>query len=159
MENSRLRNQLRVSAQVSPAEVGGNRQDDQQPVRPSLPSQHSAVSSTPEFAPSDADAPPVLSPEARRQRSAVSRIFISANGDSSYHGVTSTLFDDASTDRPAVQVSVDPKMPVEWVKKGLMAEAARQRNHPLPGPSSAAVLTWLARTTGDEQFSPGLLGL
>jgi hypothetical protein len=55
----------------------------------------------------------------------VSRIFVAANGASSYHGRTSTLFDDNSHDRPATEVR--PKMPDEWIEKGLVAEAARQR--------------------------------
>ncbi|KAF5859561.1 hypothetical protein ETB97_002736 [Aspergillus alliaceus] len=60
--------------------------------------------------------------------STVSRIFISPNGESSYHGRTSTLFDDTATDQRVLQSLVaDPKKPREWIKKGLMGEAAYQR--------------------------------
>ncbi|KAJ5554184.1 hypothetical protein N7513_004143 [Penicillium frequentans] len=59
--------------------------------------------------------------------SAVSRIFISPNGDSSYHGLTSTLFDDAPTDRHGHSRSTDPQVPVEHIRKQLMGEAAYQR--------------------------------
>ncbi|KAJ5627857.1 hypothetical protein N7490_010085 [Penicillium lividum] len=58
--------------------------------------------------------------------SAVSRIFISPNGDSSYHGLTSTLFDDAPTDRHS-RPRLDPQVPVEHIRKQLMGEAAYQR--------------------------------
>lgn len=59
---------------------------------------------------------------------AVSRIFVSAKGESSYHGPTSTLYDDTLTERrnandrrPSTTLSHD------WVQKGLFAEAAHQR--------------------------------
>ncbi|KAJ5291268.1 hypothetical protein N7478_000519 [Penicillium angulare] len=65
--------------------------------------------------------------EADQSRSAVSRIFISANGDSSYHGLTSTLFDDAPMDRRSQMRLTDPQVPVEHIKKRLMGEAAYQR--------------------------------
>jgi len=55
----------------------------------------------------------------------VSRIFVAANGSSSYHGRTSTLFDENSHERSVVEAR--PKMPDEWIEKGLVAEAARQR--------------------------------
>ncbi|KAJ5882648.1 uncharacterized protein N7529_001320 [Penicillium soppii] len=64
---------------------------------------------------------------ADRSRSAVSRIFISPNGDSSYHGLTSTLFDDAPTDRLGHPRSADPQVPVEHIRKQLMGESAYQR--------------------------------
>lgn len=54
----------------------------------------------------------------------VSRIVVAANGSSSYHGRTSTLFDENSHDRPA---EARPRMSDEWIEKGLIAEAARQR--------------------------------
>ena len=61
-------------------------------------------------------------------RSTVSRIFISPNGDSSYHGLTSTLFDDAPTDRHVVTgIAGDPTIPVEYMSKRLTGEAAIQR--------------------------------
>ncbi|EAT82852.1 hypothetical protein SNOG_09587 [Parastagonospora nodorum SN15] len=55
----------------------------------------------------------------------VSRIVVAANGSSSYHGRTSTLFDEGPHDRPTAEVR--PQMPDEWVERGLVAEAARQR--------------------------------
>ncbi|RYP73810.1 hypothetical protein DL771_003388 [Monosporascus sp. 5C6A] len=55
----------------------------------------------------------------------VSRIVVAANGSSSYHGRTSTLFDENSHDRSAAEAR--PQMPDEWIEKGLVAEAARQR--------------------------------
>lgn len=54
----------------------------------------------------------------------VSRI-VTANGMSSYHGRTSTLYDENSHDRFAAEAR--PRMPEVWVEKGLVAEAARQR--------------------------------
>ena len=59
-------------------------------------------------------------------QSAVSRIFISPNGDSSYHGLTSTLFDDAPTDRRGQVRSTDQQVPPDHVSKRLMGEAAYQ---------------------------------
>lgn len=53
----------------------------------------------------------------------VSRL-VTANGMSSYHGRTSTLFDE-NPDRFAAETR--PSMPEEWIEKGLLAEAARQR--------------------------------
>ncbi|PVI06865.1 hypothetical protein DM02DRAFT_649211 [Periconia macrospinosa] len=55
----------------------------------------------------------------------VSRIVVAANGSSSYHGRTSTLFDETAHDRGAVEARA--QMPEEWIEKGLVAEAARQR--------------------------------
>lgn len=66
-------------------------------------------------------------PNTNWSHSAVSRIFISPNGDSSYHGLTSTLFDDAPTDRHGHSRSTDPQVPVEHIRKQLMGEAAYQR--------------------------------
>lgn len=43
---------------------------------------------------------------------------------SSYHGRTSTLFDE-NADRSAAESR--PSMPEEWIEKGLLAEATRQR--------------------------------
>ncbi len=58
----------------------------------------------------------------------VSRILISAEGEPSYHGPTSTLFDDGAGDRRLVQnVTTIPNVSPAWVQKGLMAEAAYQR--------------------------------
>ncbi|OQE10694.1 hypothetical protein PENFLA_c081G09795 [Penicillium flavigenum] len=64
---------------------------------------------------------------ADQRKSAVSRIFISPNGDSSYHGLTSTLFNDASTDQHGHPRSIDPHVPVEHIRKQLIGEAAYQR--------------------------------
>jgi hypothetical protein len=55
----------------------------------------------------------------------VSRIVVAPNGSSSYHGRTSTLFDEGPHDRPVAEAR--PKMPDEWIERGLVAEAARQR--------------------------------
>jgi hypothetical protein len=75
---------------------------------------------------------------AERSQSAVSRIFISPNGDSSYHGLTSTLFDDAPTDRRGQCRSKDSQIPAEHIRKQLMGEAAYQRKlfHPKFGSRS-----------------------
>ena len=55
----------------------------------------------------------------------VSRI-VTTNGMTSYHGRTSTLFDEhAHHDRPAVETR--PKIPEQWIENGLVAEATRQR--------------------------------
>ncbi|KAF3050898.1 hypothetical protein E8E11_011078 [Didymella keratinophila] len=55
----------------------------------------------------------------------VSRIVVSSNGMSSYHGRTSTLFEESYHDRSTPEAN--PRMPEEWVEKGLIAEAACQR--------------------------------
>ncbi|KAJ6214677.1 nitrate assimilation regulatory protein nirA [Bipolaris maydis] len=60
-----------------------------------------------------------------RRRKSVSRIVITANGSSSYHGRTSTLFDEGPHEKSASEAH--PEMPDEWVERGLVAEAARQR--------------------------------
>ncbi|UPX20014.1 uncharacterized protein EKO05_0010260 [Ascochyta rabiei] len=55
----------------------------------------------------------------------VSRI-ITERGMSSYHGRTSTLFDEnVHYDRPVAEAQ--PKMPEQWIENGLVAEATRQR--------------------------------
>ncbi|KAJ8119080.1 hypothetical protein OPT61_g70 [Boeremia exigua] len=55
----------------------------------------------------------------------VSRI-VTEKGMSSYHGRTSTLFDEnVPHDRPAAEVR--PRVPEQWVENGLVAEATRQR--------------------------------
>ncbi|KAJ4381473.1 hypothetical protein N0V86_002832 [Didymella sp. IMI 355093] len=55
----------------------------------------------------------------------VSRI-VTEQGMSSYHGRTSTLFDEnASHDRPVS--APRPKMPEAWIENALVAEATRQR--------------------------------
>jgi hypothetical protein len=55
----------------------------------------------------------------------VSRIVVSSNGMPSYHGRTSTLFEESYHDRSTPEAN--PRMPEEWVEKGLIAEAACQR--------------------------------
>ncbi|KAE8351129.1 fungal-specific transcription factor domain-containing protein [Aspergillus coremiiformis] len=71
---------------------------------------------------------PAVEDPGQTASSTVSRIFISPDGESSYHGRTSTLFDDTATDQRVLQTLVaNPRMPVEWIKKGLMGEAAYQR--------------------------------
>ncbi|OJJ68355.1 hypothetical protein ASPBRDRAFT_33628 [Aspergillus brasiliensis CBS 101740] len=61
-------------------------------------------------------------------QSVVSGIFISANGDSSYHGLTSTLFDGAPVGRHGSAQQADRAVPVEPIQQQLMGEAAYQ--HP-----------------------------
>ncbi|KAH6642248.1 fungal-specific transcription factor domain-containing protein [Boeremia exigua] len=55
----------------------------------------------------------------------VSRIVVSSNGVPSYHGRTSTLFEENYQDRSTPEANT--RMPEEWVEKGLIAEAACQR--------------------------------
>lgn len=56
----------------------------------------------------------------------VSRIVVSSNGVSSYHGRTSTLYEEHGQDRGAA-ADAQPRMSDDWIGKGLVAEAARQR--------------------------------
>lgn len=63
---------------------------------------------------------------APQTRGGLSRIVVSPNGMSSYHGQTSTHFEDNLPERvPAADAR--PRMPDDWVEKGLVAEAAKQR--------------------------------
>lgn len=62
----------------------------------------------------------------RAPEASVARILVSANGVSSYHGRTSALFEDNVQERPIAGESC-PRMPDDWVERGLVAEAARQR--------------------------------
>lgn len=64
----------------------------------------------------------------RVSEASVARILVSANGVSSYHGRTSALFEDNVQDRP-VGADNHPRMSDEWVERGLVAEAARQRKY------------------------------
>lgn len=80
---------------------------------------------SPRQGPSDIEKP-VADTATDRSQSAVSRIFISPNGDPSYHGLTSTLFDDAPTDRHGHARSTGPQVPVEHIRKQLMGDAAYQ---------------------------------
>lgn len=59
-------------------------------------------------------------------RGDVSRIVVSANGVSSYHGRTSALFEENPQERFSV-ADLRPRMPDDWVEKGLVAETAKQR--------------------------------
>jgi len=67
--------------------------------------------------------PPAPVDQSATNRS-VSGIIFSDNGASSYHGQTSALFEESINDRRASKRAPDP---TEWVEKGLMAEAALQR--------------------------------
>ncbi|KAH7133822.1 fungal-specific transcription factor domain-containing protein [Dactylonectria macrodidyma] len=62
----------------------------------------------------------------RPTEASVARILVSATGESSYHGRTSALFEDNVQDRPS-GAEQHPRMPDEWVERGLVAEAAKQR--------------------------------
>lgn len=66
---------------------------------------------------------------------------VSANGVSSYHGRTSALYEESLQERSSV-ADLRPRMPDEWIEKGLVAEAAKQRR-PLtfPFPELCAFLT------------------
>lgn len=59
-------------------------------------------------------------------QSVVSGIFVSANGDSSYHGLTSTLFDGAPVGRHGSGQLANRAGPVEPIQQQLMGEAAYQ---------------------------------
>ncbi|KAL4735115.1 fungal-specific transcription factor domain-containing protein [Aspergillus similis] len=56
----------------------------------------------------------------------VARILVSANGVSSYHGRTSALFEDHVHDRSTTS-DLAPRLPDDWVERGLVAEAVKQR--------------------------------
>ncbi|KAF9769319.1 hypothetical protein IL306_013283 [Fusarium sp. DS 682] len=62
----------------------------------------------------------------RPMDSGVARVVVLANGESTYHGRTSALFEDNAQERP-VEQEVQPRMPDHWVERGLIAEAAKQR--------------------------------
>ncbi|KAH7173958.1 fungal-specific transcription factor domain-containing protein [Fusarium flagelliforme] len=68
------------------------------------------------------------SPASQPMDPGVARLLVLANGESSYHGRTSALFEDNAQDqeRPVEQES-NPRMPDHWVERGLIAEAAKQR--------------------------------
>ena len=67
----------------------------------------------------------------------LSRIVVSANGIPSYHGQTSALFEESQQARGGLEVR--SRMPDEWVEKGLIAEAARQRAFNICQPVSSLV--------------------
>lgn len=71
------------------------------------------------------DANAQRTPDATPRTSNVSHIVVSSNGVASYHGRTSTLFEENYNDRPSSGTS--SRVPEEWVEKGLICEAARQR--------------------------------
>lgn len=56
-----------------------------------------------------------------------------ATGEPSYHGPTSALYDDVAATRSVVQ-RAPSKVSQEWVQRGLMAEAAQQRQSLLRRP-------------------------
>ncbi|KAL2854512.1 fungal-specific transcription factor domain-containing protein [Aspergillus pseudoustus] len=56
----------------------------------------------------------------------VARILVSADGVSSYHGHTSAFFEEHTQDRPS-GLDYRPRMSDDWVERGLVAEAAKQR--------------------------------
>lgn len=56
----------------------------------------------------------------------VARILMSADGVSTYHSRTSTLYEDHAPEKQ-VEVDARPRISDEWVEKGLVAEAAKQR--------------------------------
>jgi len=62
-------------------------------------------------------------PAAPPTQRSVSRI-VFANGVSTYHGQTSALFEETQPDQPPEAI---PRLPQEWVEKGLVAEAVKQR--------------------------------
>lgn len=97
------------------------------------------------------------SPPARPSEASVARILVSANGVSSYHGRTSALFEDHVQDRPTGGKH-RPSMPDDWVERGLVAEAVRQRRFflmqkPLLELESNAES--VARPDGGAQLPPG----
>lgn len=64
--------------------------------------------------------------QASSHRGDVSRIVVSANGVSSYHGRTSALYEESLQERSSI-ADQRPRMSDEWIEKGLVAEAAKQR--------------------------------
>ena len=85
----------------------------------------------------DAGPEPDRDSEPRRSRTGISRIVVSPNGVSSYHGQTSSLFEENQPER-APAGDARPRMPDDWVEKGLVAEAAKQRAS-IPPPSLSPV--------------------
>ncbi|KXH57376.1 fungal specific transcription factor [Colletotrichum salicis] len=63
---------------------------------------------------------------ASSHRGDVSRIVVSANGVSSYHGRTSALFEENPQERLSA-ADLRPRKPDDWIEKGLVAETAKQR--------------------------------
>lgn len=74
----------------------------------------------------DKDQPWASAASSREMETGVARVVVSANGVSSYHGRTSALFEDGTQDRSAVAAQ-HRQMSDQWVERGLVAEAAKQR--------------------------------
>ncbi|XHG05639.1 hypothetical protein AWENTII_008855 [Aspergillus wentii] len=109
-ENQELRQRLE---EIDRNDARSESTGDVRPVSPELP----------RLSMSTLDAPTDDTRQANAH-SAVSRILISPNGDSSYHGLTSTLFEDARTDNQTVPS--ESQIPVDHIRKQLMGEAAYQ---------------------------------
>lgn len=116
-------------AESDPSHVAGSDEQD-----PASASTSQNPSSTPNgaqeravLAVSDRDrhAPQLGRSREDLQSPGVSRLVVSANGISSYHGQTSALFDENPQDR--LHGEFRPRVPDEWAEKGLVAEAAKQR--------------------------------
>lgn len=76
------------------------------------------------------DASPADSSASRPMDPGVARLLVLANGESSYHGRTSALFEDNAPDQERhVGQESNPRMPDHWVERGLIAEAAKQRGY------------------------------
>ena len=84
-----------------------------------------AATNTPRATVIPEDNSPRPSVDAASRANSVSRIVVSSNGMPSYHGRTSTLFEESYHDRSTPEANA--RMPEEWVEKGLIAEAACQR--------------------------------
>ncbi|RNJ55003.1 hypothetical protein D7B24_009104 [Verticillium nonalfalfae] len=104
-----------------------------EPRNPDLPRVNDASTSNPNAADHDVDAARCEQSQhgtetspATTPRAGVSRIVVSANGVSSYHGRTSALYEDNVQER-APAADLHPRMPEAWIEKGLVAEAATQR--------------------------------
>ena len=89
------------------------------------PTERTAAAPTPRAKSVSDDSSSQSTVEAVNRANNVSRIVVSSNGMPSYHGRTSTLFEESYHDRSTPEAN--SKMPEEWVEKGLIAEAACQR--------------------------------
>ena len=95
-----------------------------QPRQPTPVSVSSSTSRTATSAPEAVEDAQNIASGSERPLS-VSRI-VTANGMTSYHGRTSTLFDEHAHHDPTVS-ETRPRMPEQWIENGLVAEATRQR--------------------------------
>lgn len=68
----------------------------------------------------------------------------SVNKESRYHGPTSAMFDEKSTERGTQRKAVKPQVSEEWVKCLLMTEATKQR--------TSKVLSTRKISTRDDRF-------